>query len=283
MAIFLPSDVSPQEIRDCLHEELAQALGPVNDVYRLSQSIFNDDNFHTVLTGYDMLILRIYYDPALENGMSEVEVARRLPIILQRLNPGGGPVGKVRRVPTTEDWDRAINAATSPTGSKGKRLRAAEEAVRLAKRYGPRDTRLAFSHYVLGRLQLTENPDKALASLLAAGRIYQTRPDTAIQEAHVAMQMAAFQLSLGRPDVAIGLVDQNLPVVRQAEHAALLSLFLLIKAEALMIKGDIAQGESMRNEALGWARYGFGAPSEIAARAAEIEAISPRAQRNDPT
>ena len=54
MAIFLPNDVSPQETRDCLHEEIAQALGPVNDLYRLSDSIFNDDNFHTVLTGYDM-------------------------------------------------------------------------------------------------------------------------------------------------------------------------------------------------------------------------------------
>ncbi|MEO0916884.1 MAG: DUF2927 domain-containing protein, partial [Pseudomonadota bacterium] len=59
MAVFLPNDVSPQEIRDCLHEEIAQGLGPVNDIFRLSTSIFNDDNFHAVLTGYDMLILRV--------------------------------------------------------------------------------------------------------------------------------------------------------------------------------------------------------------------------------
>ncbi|MEL6681301.1 MAG: DUF2927 domain-containing protein, partial [Pseudomonadota bacterium] len=31
-AIFLPSDAAPQEVRDCLHEELAQALGPLNDL-----------------------------------------------------------------------------------------------------------------------------------------------------------------------------------------------------------------------------------------------------------
>ncbi|MCB1328050.1 MAG: DUF2927 domain-containing protein, partial [Maritimibacter sp.] len=60
MAVFLPGDVSPQEIRDCLHEEIAQALGPVNDLYRLPDSVFNDDNFHTVLTGFDMLILRAF-------------------------------------------------------------------------------------------------------------------------------------------------------------------------------------------------------------------------------
>jgi hypothetical protein len=45
VAVFIPSDVSPQEVRDCLHEEVAQALGPLNDLYRLPDSVFNDDNF----------------------------------------------------------------------------------------------------------------------------------------------------------------------------------------------------------------------------------------------
>jgi Protein of unknown function (DUF2927). len=44
LAIFLPNDASPQEVRDCLHEELAQAIGPLNDLYRLPDSVFNDDN-----------------------------------------------------------------------------------------------------------------------------------------------------------------------------------------------------------------------------------------------
>jgi hypothetical protein len=65
VAVFIPSDVSPQEVRDCLHEEVAQALGPLNDLYRLPDSVFNDDNFHAVLTGFDMLILRTYYDAEL--------------------------------------------------------------------------------------------------------------------------------------------------------------------------------------------------------------------------
>lgn len=46
--MFIPNDTSAQEIRDCLNEELAQALGPLNDLYRLSDSVFNDDNMHTV-------------------------------------------------------------------------------------------------------------------------------------------------------------------------------------------------------------------------------------------
>ena len=52
-------------MRDCLHEELAQALGPLNDLYRLPNTVFNDDNFHSVLTGFDMTILRATYAPGL--------------------------------------------------------------------------------------------------------------------------------------------------------------------------------------------------------------------------
>ena len=66
-AVFIPADIAPQEIRDCLHEELAQALGPLNDLYRLPDSVFNDDNFQGVLTGFDMLMLRVHYAPELAN------------------------------------------------------------------------------------------------------------------------------------------------------------------------------------------------------------------------
>ena len=81
LAIFLPNDVSPQEVRDCLHEELAQAIGPLNDLYHLPDSVFNDDNFHTVLTGFDMLILRAFYSPELQSGMNEAEVARLTSVV----------------------------------------------------------------------------------------------------------------------------------------------------------------------------------------------------------
>jgi len=92
--IFVPADVAPQEIRDCLHEELAQALGPLNDLYRLPDSVFNDDNIHAVLTGFDKLVLRAYYSPELRNGMTRGEAAVRLPALLARLNPAGQRPGQ---------------------------------------------------------------------------------------------------------------------------------------------------------------------------------------------
>lgn len=282
MAVFLPSDVSPQEIRDCLHEEIAQALGPVNDLYRLSESIFNDDNFHTVLTGYDMLILAAHHDPALRPGMTRAEVAARLPAILARLNPSGGGGGIAPEPARHDAWIQAINEATRPGGARGRRLDAAMRAVELARAAGRTDPRYAFSNYVLGRLSLATDPEAALNAFLVAGRIYQNRPDTAIQEAHVALQMAAFQLSAGRAEIAAALVDRNLPVVRQAEHAALLSLLMLVKAEALELLDSPGEAAEVKKEALAWARYGFGDETEIRERAGEILAISPRTRQGGP-
>ncbi len=277
MAVFLPSDVSPQEIRDCLHEEIAQALGPVNDIYRLSDSIFNDDNFHTVLTGYDMLILSIHHDPALQTGMTEAQVAQQLPAILRRLNPAGGSGGIAPHRAPSAAWTREITKATDPRASKQRRAGAAERAVLLARQSdAANSTRLAFSYYLLGRLTLTSDPDLALKSFLNAGKIYQQRPDTKIQEAHVALQIAAFQLSAGRGDIAALLIDQNLDAVRQSQHASLLSLMLLLKAEALQLQGKSVEADSVQREALAWARYGFGDQRTIRERASEILAISPR-------
>lgn len=282
MAIFLPNDVSPQEMRDCLHEEIAQALGPVNDVYRLNYSIFNDDNFHTVLTGFDMLILRVHYDQSLRNGMSKTEVAARLPGILNRLNPRGRSGGVATGVPESKAWKSAILTATTPSNSKSRRRAAAKRAVSLAKNAGANDTRLAFSYYVLGRLNLSSDPVVALDAFRAAARIYRSRDDTPIQEAHVALQIAAFQLASDRAEDARRTIDQNLNTVRRAEHAALLSLMLLVKAEALEVLGRPDQASAVQEEALAWARYGFGNEKEIRARAAEIVAISPRSRQGGP-
>ena len=280
MAIFLPRDVAPQEVRDCLHEEIAQALGPVNDIYRLTDSIFNDDNFHNVLTGYDMLILRAHYDDALATGMSEAQVAARLPGILARLNPSGGRRGVAPAERLQTQWVTAINAATSLRTSKARRRIAAERAVNLARQQPRATSRLALSYYWLGRLSLPSDPDRAINSFLAARQLYRQTPGTAIQNAHVALQLAAFQLSAGQPDLAIRLVDENIRTARRAEHAALLSLLMLVKAEALELKGEVRTAAEVQREALAWARYGFGSDSEVRARAAEILAISPRSRQS---
>ena len=275
MAVFLPGDVSPQEMRDCLHEEIAQALGPVNDLYRLPDSVFNDDNFHTVLTGFDMLVLRAFYAPELASGMTREQVAARLPALLARLNPAGG-TGTVRAVaPTPASWKSAIELALSGTGSSTDRRAAAAEAVALARSNGWQDTRLAFSLFALGRLNLGVNSDIALAAFREAEKIYGARQATHLQAAHMGVQLAAHALSLGNAETAIAIADGHLRAVMQAENAALLATLLMIKAEGLDHLGRDAEAQLVRLDSLGWARYGFGSDAEVGARLAEIAAIAP--------
>lgn len=282
MAVFLPADVSPQEMRDCLHEEIAQALGPVNDIYRLGDSVFNDDNFHTVLTGYDMLILAVHYDKALRQGMSQAEVAEALPGILARLNPRGGRGGIAPPRPDNGRWKAAITKATDGRLSRTRRASAAQRAVALAFESAQTDDlRLALSYYMRGRLTLGRDPEQALRSFLLAGEIYKARPDTRIQQAHVDLQIAAFQLAAGRAEDAQRTIDANLAAVRRAEHASLLSLMLLLKAETLRLQDEDAAANRLQQDALGYARYGFGDGDIVRERASEILAISPRNRPNE--
>ncbi len=283
MAIFLPGDVSPQEIRDCLHEELAQALGPVNDLYRLTDSVFNDDNFHSVLTAFDMIILRSFYAPELASGMTREQVAARLPGVLDRINPAGrsGVTQFAGRAPPA--WKAAINAALSPQTGEARRLQAAKQAAAIARAEGWVDNRMAFSLFILGRAALGQDGPLALTAFLQAGELYTRRSDTRVHAAHVAVQMAAFSLSAGQPQAAVDLVNTHFGAAMAAENAGLLATLLMIKAEALQAQGKTEEARVIRLDSLGWARYGFGSDQEVRRRLAEIAELSPTRRGDGPT
>ena len=279
LAIFLPGDASPQEARDCLHEELAQALGPLNDLYRLPASVFNDDNVHTTLTGYDMLILRIFYDPALRNGMSRAEVAARLPAILSRLNPAGNGL-PVRRAPRTpRPWIEAIQTALGPGSSGPGRRAAAAEALAIARGLNWQDHRRGFSHYAMGRILQPDDSAAARRHFIEADRYFAASPETALHRAYVASQLAAYALSEGRADEAIKLSTAHLDTVVLHENAALLATLMMLRAEALDLSGRVSEGRDVRLDSLGWARYGFGSDWEVRAKLREIATLNPLNRR----
>jgi hypothetical protein len=273
--IFVPADAAPQEIRDCLHEELAQALGPLNDLYRLPDSVFNDDNMHAVLTGFDMLILKLYYSPRLSNGMRRGDAAALLPELLSRLNPAGDRAGGNPLNDTSRDWIDAIETAVASNGLGANRRAAAEVALNLTRAFNWTGPREGFSHYVYGRLYVNTDPSLSLAAFREALRIYSASPVTQIQAAHVAVQMAAFALSSGDADAVLALVDPYIPVAQEAQNAALLATLELFKAEALDLKGQKAEAEAVRLDSLGWARYGFGADINVLDRMREVAILTP--------
>lgn len=273
--IFIPADVAPQEIRDCLHEELAQALGPLNDLYRLPDSVFNDDNIHTVLTGFDMLILRVFYAPSLRNGMTRRQVAERLPDLLARLNPRGQRVSQDPAPDTSRDWINAMETALANGSSPSARRSAAERAIALGRAFGWTGAREGFAQYAYGRLQVGNNSEVALASFNAAERAYRRSPETAIHAAHIAVQQAAFALAAGDGEAVMRLTDNAISVAERHQNAALLSTLMMFQAEALDMMGNTAEAEAVRLDSLGWARYGFGSEASVQARLNEIAALRP--------
>ena len=266
-AIFIPADTSPQEIRDCLHEELAQALGPLNDLYRLPDSVFNDDNFHSVLTAFDMGILRMTYGPSLSSGMSRDEVAARLGTSPSLSGAGGTP----------GDWIHAIETALGRTGTLATRKAAAERALSIAQGAGWQDGRAAFSYFAVGRIMAGTEPERALDAFGRASALYGRMPGGELQVAHVDMQLAAMALAGGLAEEAVLLADRAIPAVRRNDNSALLATLMLIKAEALAQLGQADAAAALRMDSAPYARYGFGPDSVVQARMRDIAAVANRA------
>ena len=276
VAIFVPNDVSPQELRDCLHEELAQALGPLNDLYRLPNSVFNDDNTHTVLTGFDMLILKAVYDPRLRSGMTRGQVAQALPDILDDLNPNGRGHAS-RALPTTpRRWIAAVQTALGPGSSISQRRNAADAALGIARAEGWQDHRLGFSHQINGRILMRSDPVRAEAHFREADAAFARAPDSTLHRAILSARLGAFALRAGDPAATIAHVKPYIKTAATAENAALLATLQLLHAEALATQGLTAQAGTVRLDSLGWARYGFGEDWAVRAKMREIASLAPR-------
>lgn len=283
VSIFIPSDSTPQDTRDCLHEELAQALGPANDLYRLADSVFNDDNLHSILTPFDMLVLRALYDPALQPGMTRSEVASALPAILNRINPRGRAIAPARRAPETRRWKDAIETGLDRRRNRTARLNGAQRAINLASIMDPTDHRLGLALLTQGRILARNDPKTAAAAFNAAYAQFTGVAGKAdIRAAHVALHLSLFALRDGRLDDAVRLARRHIPIARKAENAVVLSGLLAIEAEAHLAAGDLVRAKKTRLESLAWARYAFGDEEGLIAKAqAQIAAFNPNA-RPDP-
>lgn len=79
----------PERLRlACIHEELAQSLGLVNDWPRARPSIFNDNEEFALLTRQDELMLKMLYDPRLRPGMTLAEARPIVEAMAAELVPG---------------------------------------------------------------------------------------------------------------------------------------------------------------------------------------------------
>ena len=277
VAIFIPGDISFQDVRDCLHEELAQALGPLNDLYRVSDSVYNDDNFHIILTSYDMLLLQIFYAPEFRSGMIKDEVAALLPAILRRLNPKG--IGRTPRQlqETPKAWKHAIETALGMRKTTDVRTAAAARAVRLAKRARIDDHRLGFSFFTRARAVASTDPIAAVEDYTRAYAIFlQAFGPNDIHTAHVALQLASFSVSVGKFRQALQYIQPSLVGAKLAQNGRLMLSLLAMKAAIYEKQGRLTEAEAIYQEAIGWGHYGVHAPSDITARLQLISDLFPK-------
>jgi len=272
--VFVPSDTTPQEIRDCLHEEVAQALGPLNDLYRLTDSVFNDDNFQTTLTGFDMLILRVWNSPELQPGMTREQVAVRLPTLFNRLNPAGrrtpGPIPG----PTPREWVLAIEQSLSGENNLAQRREGAMRALDLARAQGWNDSRLALSLMLTARLAPRDRGDAGLMALLTAAEIYRQLPGGEVHVAHLDMHLAVQALATAQYEMVLDLTARARPVAHRTENAAFLASLGFIRAEALAQLDRTDEADRVRLDSMAAARYGFGSDAAARARMDEIARLT---------
>ncbi len=273
-SIFIPTGISPQEVRDCFHEEIAQSLGPVNDLYRLPDSVFNDDNMHSILTPFDMTILRALYSPNLTTGMGRPQVAALIPAILAQANPAGSGMAPQPRGQEPDGWKSAIEGALTRDSNDRARQTQGARAVSIARNILPNDHRLALSELALGRLLLKETPEQAAKLFFEAYQVSLTVGDP-VRSAHAGLHVSVIALSLGQFDVALDIADRHLADSRRAENATLVSGFQAVRAEALLRLGRAAEAKSARAESLHWAEYAFGSsPKAIAEAQRQIAGLA---------
>ena len=83
-AAVIVSDEGDALFRRCMAEEVMQALGPLNDDASLRRSMFNDNSRFTAPQRFDLLILRMLYDPSVRSGMTLDALRPRLPALARR-------------------------------------------------------------------------------------------------------------------------------------------------------------------------------------------------------
>jgi len=271
--VLIPDSAPPYIVRACLNEEIAQALGPVNDLYRVSDTVLNDDNVYNSLTNYDHLILRLLYSPELQNGMGQAAVRARLPALLARENPAGGRGGSA--LSPDDRWQTLIETAMNGANPRPARLTAAEKAVARARRLGGH--RLAHSLIIYGRLTLRDQPTLAAPAFEEAYQLNTSQlGQRNLRTALAAMHVAAVAIKAGEFEAVITLTTPALATAKRFKDPILQAGIQGLRALAFARLGQNSAAQAARVDSLAQARYAFGAnAAQIASAQAQIEGLLP--------
>lgn len=269
MTIFIPETAAPYLVRNCMLEEITQALGTANDLYGLGASIFNDDAAHVWPTAIDYLMLRVLYSPELRTGMSREITEQTARRVLDRVNPAGisAPPLLMPAQKRMAVWRGRIQRVFSRKTKQADALKLAQEALRIAERDAPASAYHCHSLITLGRVQARRSPAHAVPVFDNAERVCaRVHGWQDIRMARIAMEKASALLKLGRHAEVIPLTDGALPIFAAHGQDERLSALYAVQSAALSAMGERARAEAARSLAAQWGAYALGVDNDVVAR-----------------
>jgi len=261
MTIFLPADAAPWRVRACLLEEIAQALGPINDLYGLGASIFNDDFAHLWPTRLDLLMLRVLYASEMRTGLAPTEAEARARAVLDRINPAGRRARDLPR-PRLADgarWRRLIGQATAHGTAPGRRRALAADALALSEAAAPGSPWHCLSLTLLGRLLTPADPNAALVHLRRAESVCARAHGAGdVRLLRLRLSIAAALLALDRPAEALEAVAGLGPSLAAHGLDAGVAEVYALTGRASLALGRGAEAAAAARRAEAWEAYAFG-------------------------
>ncbi|GIX12797.1 MAG: hypothetical protein KatS3mg118_0756 [Paracoccaceae bacterium] len=254
--LFLPADGEAETLRECLEEELAQALGPANDLFRLRDSVFNDDNVHSRLTRFDILVLRTLYDPGLHSGMTRARAVAAARAVLDRINPAGRGIARRAGLRPAPEWERIMRSLFEDPAPRARRIAALRRAVRLAQRFPQPDHRLATTLDFLATLEYPDRPELAEGLLARALDSLERHDDPqGLRAATIRLHLAQLRMRLGRPAEALALADAALPALVAHDAAGNIARALALRTAALATLGRAEEARISAVDSSAWQDY----------------------------
>jgi hypothetical protein len=266
--IFIPDNARPYLVRNCLLEEVPQALGMSNDLFGLGSSSFNDDGAHLWPTKLDYLMLRVLYALPMTTGLDRRETRDRALETLNRINPAGraAPPLPMLRQRSLDLWSHLI-ARVFSRDSSGREVRAdVDKALQVVEAYAPMSAQHCHTLVTAGRVLSRPEPERALQLLDLARRVCDTAHGVSdIRHARIKLQEACALSRLGRYGEVLRVTEQIWPVLAAHAQDRPLAALYTIQADALeATEAGSPRARGAGQLAAGWNAYAMG-PGERAA------------------
>lgn len=269
MTILIPDTAPPYLVRNCLLEEVPQALGLSNDLYGLGSSTFNDDAAHLWPTKLDYLMLRVLYSSEMATGLDRRETRARALRVLNRINPAGigAPPLPLLRQRSLGDWPDLIQKVFSRRTSEAEARRYAEKALTIVEAYAPMSAQHCHTLITAGRVQSRQDPERALQLFEQARQVCDRAQGISdVRHARIALNSACALLRLDRFDEAIAVTEATWPVLAAHGQDERLAALYTIQSEALAASEPGSdRAASMERLAAEWSAYALG-PGRRAAK-----------------